>query len=150
MSAVSSSDGRWITLTSLSLILSCMKKYLIAMCLERLELGFPFFISAIVDRLSCSRIKPCTFAPIDSSNRTVQIPCPYMPLAATSSASVDALLTILCFVLVAWVAPRPRVTHAPVWLFPSAWTPYDASTDRRTNRSSSAPKFNPRPGVPFR
>mmetsp|Transcript_19346 Transcript_19346/g.48379 ORF Transcript_19346/g.48379 Transcript_19346/m.48379 type:complete len:220 (-) Transcript_19346:2759-3418(-) len=109
---------------------------------DRVDVGFPFLIIATVDRLSCSRMSPRAGLPMDSSSLIVQIPWPIMSLAPTSSASVDAFVTMRCLTLVTCVAPLPSDTAAPVWLFPSWCTPYDASTLNVTNRSSRAPRVS--------
>ena len=108
------------------------------MCLVLLLLDFnPFLSSWIALVLSCSMITSdprgfkgefiSTDRTCDSKKCSIHMTKVMASSTPTSSASVELLVLIFCFVDIDSILPCPKVRQAPVWLLQSGWTANDTS-----------------------
>ena len=113
------------------------KKYLVLMCLFRLELdNLPFFSKSMALLLSCISLLCAILYPCASMNYRVHSILAISFSTPISSHSVELFLVIFCFVEKMYTYPFPRDIMAPVCPRKSSCTAYEASTNHFTNYMS--------------
>ena len=115
MSAIMSAVFRYSTLISPDVILSDIKKYLMAICLVLLLLLLPFSANLIALWLSSYIVAGPTLYPWYSKNCLVHKICPVESDKATNYDSADEVVFSRCIPDLAYTGPLPKVIIAPVW-----------------------------------